>query len=410
MKRLFILSLLLCTSASVLAQDIPKELLKTWMPIMTQNYKGDTLAYITSSSITFWSFNENRNGYLISPGTTVKKNFTYTIATSDSLNLNIGGLEGVYAKIAELTDDRLVMVIDSNEVNTFIPVPSFQDKTNSGAIKGMLFGKTWTFTSDHPYPLKYDIHFLPSLEDSSFVLSEYYNQTYSARLNGPLGLDRSFWGLANHGGTPILSIPMTNRTGMIDEFQALLVKNVDRTKITFAYWYKGEEFELTATKWKKKTSRVQRKDIENLTRQPWRIQEEATPLPTDTVEFIGSVGFSTYLLDEGEAYVNDSTSLISQEDIDNHSLILKFDKTGKYRIYRESRVLDEGKWSFQFNNSIIYLISEREEILTDGIFGGYIKVQKLTNNRFIVKRVFKAKLNKYFWDEESLWEVYKPVR
>lgn len=115
-------------------------------------------------------------------------------------------------------------------------------------------------------------------------------------------------------------------------------------------------------------------------------------------------------LEYGEVYTNDSTLLISQEDIDNNSLILKFEETGTYKIYRESRVLDVGKWNMQFNNTIVHLNSDREERLSDGVFGGFIEIKKLKKNKLVIYRSFESSLNHVIKTGESLLEVYRPIK
>lgn len=191
----------------------------------------------------------------------------------------------------------------------------------------------------------------------------------------------------------------------------LIIKDIKKGKMSLVYWSDGEELTAEAHKWKKKSVREQNKEIENLTRQAWRIQEEIIPPPLDTTGLI-DLGMAIDDFDEleDEEYKKDSTLIISQEDIDNHSLILEFDKSGTYKIYRESRVLNEGKWTMQFNNTIIKLESKRKAQDGDGIVDGYIEILKVKKNQLILRRVFKNNLSYHIDTDYSYKEVYKPIR
>ena len=401
MKMLFTLSLLLCTFIGVRAQDIPKELLKTWMPIMTQDYKGDT---IYQQGLNFLTF-EQESGHFELPN----QEFTFEVDQDSVIfyNQTFGRLP---AKIIELQNDRLILFLDSSLVVTYIPLPNFENKAEQGDIDATISDNIWSFRfllDDGEY-FHLDIEFLDHLQDSSIVGYQYLSLAKTAKFKPSSVFDQATWYVDKHQNTFALHINEVFGTPF--GLEKLIIKRIHKDKMSLVYWSDGEELTAEAYKWKKKSIHKQSNEIENLTRQAWRIQEEIIPPPIDTTDLMDLGYVMDDFLEYDEVYINDSTLIISQEDIDNHSLILKFEETGAYKIYRESRVLDEGKWSMQFNNTIVQLDSDNEERLSDGVLGGFIEIKELKRNKLIIYRSFATRLNHQEERNESLWEVYKPVR
>ena len=69
--------------------------------------------------------------------------------------------------------------------------------------------------------------------------------------------------------------------------------------------------------------------------------------------------------------------------------------------------MDEGIWGMQFNNTIIHFESNRKAYESDGILRGDIEIKK---NKLVIRRLFQTNLKNRVDRNESLWEVYKPVR
>tara|TARA_R110001592_G_scaffold4056_3_gene22787 strand:- start:245 stop:1450 length:1206 start_codon:yes stop_codon:yes gene_type:complete len=401
MKRLFTLSLLLCTSIGVRAQDIPKELLKTWMPVLSTNYKGDTTYQEGPSFITF----EQEGGHFELP----EQKFTFNI-TQDRINffLETGPKQSV--KLIELQSDRLVLSYDSSMIITYIPLPNFEQKMDLSDINAIISDNIWSFrlpgARDDFFDFK--MEFFDYLQDSGIVNYQYINLVKTVKFYPPSDFDQVLWYVDRHQNTFVIHIKQIFSS--IFGLEKLAIKDIGNNKMDLVYWLAGQEVNITAHKWKKKSIHKQSKEIENLTRQAWRIQEEIIPPPIDTTGLMNLGYVVDDFLEYGEEYIYDSTSLIYQEDIDSHSLILKFDKTGGYKIYRESRVLDEGKWSMGFNNTLIQLNSDKEERLSDGVFGGYIQIKEIKRNKLMIYRSFENSLNHQIKAVESLLEVYRPIR
>jgi hypothetical protein len=64
----------------------------------------------------------------------------------------------------------------------------------------------------------------------------------------------------------------------------------------------------------------------------------------------------------------------------------------------------------QFNNTVIHLNSDREERLSDGVFGGYIQIKEIKRNKLMIYRSFENSLNHQIKAVESHLEVYRPIR
>lgn len=398
MKRLFILSLLLCTFVGVLAQETPKELLKTWMPILSTNYKGDTTYQEDLYLITF----EEESVLFELP----EQKFRFNI-TQDRINffLETGPKQSV--KLIELQSDRLVLSYDSSMIITYVPLPNFEQKKDLSDINAIISDNIWSFRlpGDRDDFFNFKMEFFDYLQDSGIVNYQYINLVKTAKFYPPIDDDQALWYVDKHQNTFVLHI--NEIFSSFFGIERLAIKDIGNNKMDLVYWLAGKEVNITAHKWKKKSAHKQSKKIENLTRQPWRIEKEIIPKSRDS-------GFEAmlnqYFIEFEELHDEISTLLISQEDIDNHSLIMKFEKTGGYKIYRESRVLDEGKWSMQFNNTIVQLNSDKEERLSDGVFGGFIEIKELKRNKLIIYRSFETRLNHRYETDESLLEVYKPVR
>ncbi|WP_141655418.1 hypothetical protein [Roseivirga seohaensis] len=397
MKRLFTLSLLLCTSIGVIAQDIPKELLKTWMPVLSTNYEGDTTSQEDLYFITF----ENKKGVIGFED----RAFSYEML-NDSINIEFDTDEVVKVALLELERERLVLSFDPSLIITYIPLPAFDLRKNINEVIESFIGEVWSFDIQTRYgTYNLDIDFSNILEDSALVRPEYLHIAKTAHALS-IKDDPILWYITKKEEAVILKMEFIYSS--VNELGNFLITDFKNDHIQFSYWEKGKEFHVQAKKWKKKSAHKQSKDIENLTRQAWRIEKEIIPKSKDS-------GFEAmlnqYFIEFEELHNEiDSTLFISQEDIDNHSLTLKFEETGAYKIYRESRVLDEGKWSIQFNNTIIQLNSDKEERLSDGVFGGFIEIKELKRNKLIIYRSFETRLNHQEERNESLWEIYKPVR
>jgi hypothetical protein len=408
MKRLFILSFLWCFSIRVPAQDIPKELLKTWLPIMTQNHKGDTSLYDIEHNYLL-TFDSSGNVYFGIVETNKNSLVSFSLSDIDSLIFRTKDRAPFSCKLVELDDSKLVLAFDERNLTTFIPLPHFELKESLTSVRQKLAEDVWTFEGFGPHLFELDIEFLNTLEDSSMVRSRYHDQVKTARIQGQFRDYDDLWVLDSHKGTIVLSIESIFNATEVLKF--LMVKSVDENEIKMAYWLGGREYELKATKWKKKSSHKQKKEIDFLTRQAWRIQEEIIPPPLDTT---GPMDLGMVIDDfqelEDEEYKKDSTLIISQEDLDNHSLILEFDKSGTYKIYRESRVLDEGIWGMQFNNTIIHFESNRKAYESDGILRGDIEIKELKKNKLVIRRLFLNNLKSRTDREISFWEIYKPIR
>lgn len=399
MKRLFTLSLLLCTSFGAQAQDIPKELLKTWMPVLSTNYEGDTTSQEDLYFITF----ENKKGVIGFED----RAFSYEML-NDSINIEFDTDEVVKVALLELESQRLVLSFDPSLIITYIPLPAFDLRKNINEVIESFIGEVWSFDIQTRYgTYNLDIDFSNVLEDSALVRPEYLHIAKTAHALS-IKDDPILWYITKKEEAVILKMKFIYSS--VNELGNFLITDFKNDHIQFSYWEKGKEFYVQAKKWKKKSARKQSKEIESLTRQAWRVQEEIIPPPIDTTGLI-NLGYAVDdFLEYGEVYTNDSTLLISQEDIDNHSLILKFNKTGAYTIYRESRVLDKGTWNMQFNNTILNLKSSGEKRTSDGIFGGFIEIKELKRNKLIIYRSFETRLNHRYETDKSLWEVYKPVR
>jgi hypothetical protein len=400
MNRLIILSFLLLTSFGVQAQDIPNELLKTWMPILSQDYTGDTTY---KEDLYFITFNRD-GGHFELP----EQKFKFDLS-QDSLNITIETGEFFRLKLVELEKDRLVLFHDSSLIITYIPLPNFEQTIDLNILESSLSNSVWSFNLPNYKNSFFDfnVEFYDILQDSSIVNYQYINTLKTAILYSPNNVGRMLWYVDKHHTTPVIHIKQM--FGSFLPIENLIIKDIGKDKMTFAFWSGGLQIGIEARKWKKKSVRKQNRELENLTRQAWRVREEITPKSKGSG--LDAILNQYFIEFEGLNYQMNSTLFISQEDIDNHSLILKFDQTGVYSILREDQILDEGRWNTQFNNTVILLKSNRvKDSFNDGILGGYIDISQLKKNKLVIYRSFNNSIDLEQSTNQSKQEIYRPIR
>ncbi|PIQ47580.1 MAG: hypothetical protein COW03_14380 [Cytophagales bacterium CG12_big_fil_rev_8_21_14_0_65_40_12] len=399
MKRLFILSFLWCFSFRVQAQDIPKELLKTWLPILSQDFEGDTIYQEDLYFITF----EQEGGHFELPN----QEFTFSLS-QDSLKITIENGEVFTLRILELQNDRLVLLYDSNLIITYIPLPNYDQRIDLSVIESSISNNIWVFNLPRfkQSLINFKVEFYSMLQDSSLVNYQYINTVKTAKLYPPNIDNRMLWYVDKHQNTTVIHIEQI--LGSFFSIEKLIIKNFEKEKMNLVFWSSGLELNIEARKLKKKSAQKQRKEVDLLTRQAWRIEKEI--ILKSKHSDLEAVVNQSFIEFEGLPDEIDSTVFVTQKDIDSNSLILKFDEVGTYEIYRESRLLDQGEWSFQFNNTIVNLKSYKNQEDGNGIVGGYIEILRVKKNMLTLKRVLENKLSFQINQDESLWEIYKPVR
>lgn len=232
MKRLFILSLLLCASVGAQSQDIPKELLKTWMPILAQNYKGDSSIFGLQYNYLI-SFNSLRNAHFETPGSNLKTSFSLTLTEQDSLIFQENGTSRLAAKLIEFNDDKLVLAYDSQNIITFIPLPEYEVTENLTSVRQKLADDVWTFKGHGANSFELVIELLSSLENPSLVKTQFRNQVKTARIKRPYRDYDDLWMLGSHNGSIVLTIESIFHSEEV--LKTLIIKSVDDNEITMAY-------------------------------------------------------------------------------------------------------------------------------------------------------------------------------
>jgi hypothetical protein len=175
MKRLFILSFLCCFTIGIQAQDIPKELLKTWLPILSQDFEGDTTYYPGLNLLTF----EKGVGHLEFP---IQK-FQFEVV-QDSLIFYRQSFGRASAKIIELRNDRLVLSLDSSLIVTYIPLPQIEQKRKLSDIEAIISDNIWSLRLPRSDGEFFDLKmkFFDHLQDSSVVYDEYLDLFKTVKL------------------------------------------------------------------------------------------------------------------------------------------------------------------------------------------------------------------------------------
>lgn len=240
MKRLFTLSLLLCTSIGVRAQDIPKELLKTWMPILAQNHEGDTVSLEDLNIVTF----ENRRGVIGFQD----RPFNYQLV-NDSISIQLN--QDVVFKLAllELESQRLILSFDPSMTITYIPLPAFDLRKNINEVIQSFTGEVWSFDIQTRYgTYNLDIDFSNVLEDSALVRPEYLQFVKTARALS-IKDDPILWYITKKEEAVILKMEFIYSS--VNELGNYLITDFENDNIQFSYWEKGKEFHVQAKKWKK---------------------------------------------------------------------------------------------------------------------------------------------------------------
>lgn len=383
------------------------KIIEAWFP------KGNLKAFegesYGQSSKRILIFSTDSTGYFEEVGApNIKDEFNYQLL-ADSLVMATKN-DTIRASIVEFSDETLILDFDSNTRLSYSPIRS---------LVSQLFGKTipapnfndqiWEFKIPTEYGDVYslEIHFLKYLKDSAQVSAEYRAITKSADTKIHL-IDMNnqiFWNANQHHQLRVIRIETLYASHI--PFEVALIRKYSKNRLKLLTWHRGTPVSIEGKRIVLTTDKKRRKFVSFLTSQKWRIDSEKTvgrrPKEGDVLLDLGTVRDVFGELD----YTPDSTLLLNQSDIDEHLLTLEFSRQGEYKIMRAKRVLDQGRWEIQMNESQIKLSSTRNH--GDGIYGGLLEIKSLSKNKLILRRCLITFLRNYGETQVSRLETYKPM-
>lgn len=367
------------------------DLIGSWLPI---GYKSESDSHYYNQPSVIFIFNEDGKGL---------RKATNNVIPNSAFSFKFG-LDSVLWEIDNQRfqtslpyfDGKILCFTDNSKmIIGFIPFPKAENKITLDEARSALENQSWGLVSKYAddYDLLYQ--FDDHLINTTVAIPESWSRSSSVRVfNDRLRRDDYYptiWTLTEHDDTILLSIPNTSRMYrnyriVIDKLQPDLIQSTlytstNETKLEFK---KIPEF----------NAKMGKKRMKWLTSSEWRYDEKYIPPidPLDTAELM-DLGIVEDDFEElhpflPEGYRSDSTLLISEEDLTNRQLILNFTKDGKYKILREDRQLDAGTWHYLFNETVIELVSERDQEMSDGVFGGTLAIKFLEERKLVVTRYF----------------------
>ncbi len=398
----------LITPAGAFSQVTEEDLIGTWFPVMELDEKGDTTFFVSTPNLL--AFHPNGEGKAEFPGERTKEYpFSYKVFT-DSIYAETQN-NSLFFQAIKPHKDRLTLIFSKEQTISFVRLPEYSYSKNLEALEETLSGGTWEFPLPD-YERKDLLLFqyeLSHLKDSSRTHRTPWNKAYSSLR--PYDDDRNkvdglLWSVSQHKNTFVLHIDFG---WDIDKYQTFLVKRFDNKSMTVDFWREGIRYEVNVKKLPQPTIKQIAKKVRKLTRFKWRFESEKVPKTYDSLDIRNWDRTHDYF-EELPPYNNDSTLLIKQSDLDQNLLILEFSNDSTYTVYREERVLDTGSWRFIFDDKRLVLQSSKDSGLSDGVFGGYVFIDKVRRNTLKISRDFLHNQSRSYWNNFSYPETYKPYR
>ncbi|MCE7993834.1 MAG: hypothetical protein HEP71_17740 [Roseivirga sp.] len=390
------------------AQIYEEDLIGTWFPVMEQFINDDTISLINPVLQVFEPSGQGRTEVL---GNNSKLYpFNYVIH-NNSLQI-IADNDTFKTKVLSLTPELLIIEVDSLRAVSFVPLPEYHTGKVLPDLKKVLTNNSWQFEitsnlTNETYLISY--HFTDYLNNLSYMLPDFEKSVFTAwsSVHVPHEDQSLIWSVGEHNNTSILRMQSVFKES---EDLILIVKAFRSNTIEFVTWNMGVQNTIVARKVKRPTMKNQEKTLSLLTGKKWRIDKESFHVKRNSRSEEPIDFYTTSSVYARGPYSLDSTSLICRNDIEQQLVVLQFNPDFTYKVYREQRLLDEGRWILTFNGQEIRLSSSREEWSGDGVYGGIIRIGKLQKNRIILKRRFHHQLDHDHSIEESNWETYKPYR
>lgn len=404
--------LLLFIPQKAFSQIDEKDLIGTWLPIGIRQL--DQEDYHESPAILL-VFEENGTGMRKGTGGNLTDlPFTFK-HIGDSLEWNFGG-EISKAKVLLLSEDKMTFTWDSTNVLGLIRLPQIDAGISLSEFKQVFENETWEMTIDSrhgPYSILYQ--FEDHVLDSGLTDYRIWHRDLGLRSyqNGITDAIRQSW-TVTETGTLILGID--REFSSLGSF-TLLLQGFHTDSMAFSIWDEGIERQVLMKRLEKPSQKQSKKQLNRLTKYKWKFYSEYIPPPEsiDTANIMELGIVEDDFVEDSQwyptGYLRDSTLLLTQKDLDNKLLILDFSKEGKYAIYRDKRLLDEGNWRYLFNKSVLELKSEKAVEMSDGIFGGTLQIISLKKNEMKLYREIEGFLDSQSYHYPySYLETYKPYR
>lgn len=400
---IFLLSLM---SIGMQAQINEDDLIGTWFPVMELEREGYAVPFITSPNLLV--FKGQGKGMAEFPGENTREYpFSYKMFT-DSIYVKTPYAEFGFAA-SKPDQDQLILTFDDEKDLHFIRLPQYDTGKPLNQLIEVLVGEAWDFAfptgaQDERYFIKHE--FSP-LKDTSKIHLTPRNIVYSSALSyDHYTMEPTFWSVSQYGKTLVLNIQSGHP---YDWHHTFLIRSFNEDVILADYWTEGLKYEMTIKKSQAQKPGKVARVVKLLTRIKWRFKSEKLPVPNNILDLTSPDWTGDYL-EMFPPYNNDSTLLIKQSDLDQKLLILEFNEDKTYKVYRENRVLDEGAWRFVFNGERLMLQSTRDPYISDGVFGGYIFINRIKRNTLEISRDFLFNQSRGYWNDFSNLETYTPYR
>ena len=323
-----------------------------------------------------------------------KKEFQYTLTDSTFTFYNSN--DSTFFKVDRIVGNQMVLM-DSWYTKSYVKLPDYGLHNQVKRLKAMLSGGLWEFEgSDFRLLLDFD----SILRDSSLILPEFHTELINLKSKWWYSVREHevYWSTAGHGQNLILRIQdpfYTSRDLM------LIVKEIEKDSVLFDHWSCNGK---SAVKARKVTPIKEDQLTSQLTASIWQLSdiiEYKNERPID----MGSIGER---FEYTENYHRDSTLLLTETDLLNKTIRLKFDENGRYEIRRLNRVLDHGTWHYMFDNFTLKLVTDKGE--SEGIHGGYIFIEDIDDKQMTIVRKWPMEKNLTVTTVDSDTEVYRLIK
>ncbi len=409
MRYLCLITLLSLLTFSVPAQEKKDLLINSWAPINVLDINAESFGYGSSLMLSFLSFEESGKVISLYGGTDYSKAFTYK-RNHDTLSFSNPELPDFEAVIIKNTETHLKLFLDSMNIVTYIPLPKSNRVLKNRITKNLLTSKLWKLKRKRSndrfvLPLDFDI----GIKDSSIIRShflEYSNHLYltqTFRFNDDYP---HIWSLAFNNGRPVLRIEGIGISSNILS-SLFFIDKTHSNRILLHRWVNGKK-EYFTLKEQKGSSKKRRKKLALLTSHAWKFKTHSTKKVKKRDELI-DLGIAEDHFNEltPPHYHHDTTFIISDSDLIQKQLVLKFNQNHTYEIRRDKRIIDSGQWTDHLNQFIEITSNRIRE--SDGIVRGYFEILKIRRGKLTLERRFKSRLNGNIYTDKSKTEVYIPI-
>lgn len=387
-------------------------LINTWLPINVTDYTGESDSWGRSIMFSIITFQANDTMALTYGGTDYKKKFFYRLH-SDTLELKESEAESDYFKVLERSEDRLRIFFDSFNIVTYQPFEVGNISIDHTKLKKHLTSNIWTFKQvKSEYKQELLIDFRLGIQDSSLIQPKFIPHANDVYFKGSIYLndDPYVWYISEFYNTLLLRIEGVGFSSFIGIPSLFFIESYNKKRLRAYCWMNGEKMFFVAKADKMKAAHKENLDL--LFTSKWRFEsdkfEKIKRRDTKGLMDLGMAEDNFYELTE-PVYIHDSTFVISEDDLKQKRLVLEFEKNGAYRIYREARIIDSGKWKGYFNSTQLTIQSDKKYD-SDGIIRGYIEILHLTKNKLVLRREFLTRLNGENEIVSSKIETYRPIR